>query len=148
MKFIFCAAFSLSLLAHAETAGKDYGAGIQLKSEPIALVNAIKDHAKLKDKEILISAKAEKVCQEKGCWMTLTDGFQQIRVTFKGYSFFVPKDSAAKDALVQGKIFVKTISAAQARHYAKDEGKPVAEQEKIQTPVKSYWFEATGVHLN
>ena len=37
----------------------------------------------------------EKVCQNKGCWVTLRQGDQRVHVTFEGYSFFLPKDSAA-----------------------------------------------------
>jgi hypothetical protein len=71
-----------------------------------------------------------------------------VRVTFKDYSFFVPKDSAKAEALVQGKIFEKKISAAEARHYAKDEGKPAAEVKKIKEGSVSPWFEASGIKLD
>ena len=38
------------------------------------------------------------VCRRKGCWTILRDGDTQVRVRFKGYSFFVPTDSQGREA--------------------------------------------------
>jgi len=127
--------------------GKSYGKGVTLNSPPISLTEALEKKNELGGKDILVKAEVAQVCQSKGCWMMLKDGDKQVRVTFSNYSFFVPKDSANQDALVQGKIFEKKISAAEARHYAKDAGMPAEEVKKIKEGSTSPWFEATGLSL-
>ncbi|MEL6846739.1 MAG: DUF4920 domain-containing protein, partial [Bacteroidota bacterium] len=44
--------------------------------------------------DVKISGEVQAACQAKGCWMTLplADG-SNMRVKFKDYGFFVPKDS-------------------------------------------------------
>lgn len=127
---------------------KAYGKGVTLKEAPISLSEAIQRKDELKDKEIVVKARVNQVCQSKGCWLTLKDGKNEVRVTFADYSFFVPKNSSKEMAVVQGKIFEKDLSAAEARHYAKDAGMPAAKVAKIQQGEKSAWFEATGLTLS
>lgn len=65
------------------------------------------------------------VCQMKGCWMTLaTDNGQNVRVTFKNYGFFVPKDISGKEVVLEGVAEVEMLSEADAKHYADDAGVP------------------------
>jgi hypothetical protein len=63
----------------------------------------------------------EKVCQNKGCWITLRQGEQSVHVTFEGYSFFLPRDSAARPAVLEGKVVVETPKAEHVEHL-KSEG--------------------------
>ena len=52
--------------------------------------------------EILIEAYVEKVCKNKGCWMSLKIPNDDLRVTFKNYGFFVPisiQDQKVKENL-------------------------------------------------
>ena len=130
---------------------KTYGKGVTLTSAPLSLSEALKQKDALKDKEIVVRAEVEQVCQAMGCWLTLQDQKDKkanVRVSFDNYSFFVPKDSAKRIATVQGKLFDKELTAAEARHYAKDAGKSAAEQVKITKPVMQPWFEATGLTLS
>jgi len=130
---------------------KTYGKGVTLKDEPLSLAQALKQKEALAGKEIVVRAQVDQVCQAMGCWLTLKDPKDKtanVRVSFDNYSFFVPKDSAKRTANVQGKLFDKELSAAEARHYAKDAGKSAAEQAKIKAPVKQAWFEATGLTLS
>lgn len=94
------------------------------------------------------TAKVTDVCQAKGCWMKLAleDGSQTM-VRFKDYGFFMPKDIAGKQVIVNGKAFVEEMSVEDQRHYAKDGGKSEAEIAQITKPKKSYGFEADGVLL-
>lgn len=72
-------------------------------------------------------ATIDEVCQMKGCWMTLktADGVP-VRVTFKDYGFFVPKDAAGKKVIVQGVVSQQEMDRATAEHYAEDAGKELA----------------------
>jgi Domain of unknown function (DUF4920) len=93
-----------------------------------------------------ITGKVESVCQVKGCWMkVLTADGQTMRVSFKDYGFFVPKDIAGKTVVFEGEAKVKTTSVAELRHYAEDAKKPKAEIMKITEPKRELTFVADGV---
>ncbi len=86
------------------------------------------------------------VCQKKGCWMTVKkDDGSVVRVTFKDYGFFVPKDAAGKWVIMEGIAFFDTLSVATLQHYAEDAGKPAEEVAKITEPEYKITFEAEGV---
>ena len=93
-----------------------------------------------------MAAKVNNVCQAKGCWMTLSleDG-NEVMVKFKDYSFFVPKDIAGKEVIVNGEAYVKEVSVDEQRHYAEDAGKSGEEIAAILEPKRTYSFEADGV---
>lgn len=86
------------------------------------------------------------VCQKKGCWMELMrpEG-GTIRVTFKDYEFFVPKDISGKTVIMEGFSWHRETSVEILRHYAEDAGKSTEEIEKINKPKKELAFEAKGV---
>lgn len=85
------------------------------------------------------------VCSQKGCWMTLGDGEKVVRVTFKDYGFFVPKDIAGATVVVEGTFKVETIPEATAKHYEKET--PGGKPEAVKGDQKQLSFEATGVEL-
>ncbi len=95
-----------------------------------------------------IKAKVNNVCQAKGCWMTLNleDG-HEVMVKFKDYGFFVPKDIAGKEVIVNGKAYVKEVPVDELKHYAEDAGKSAKDIAAITEPERTYSFEADGVLL-
>ena len=95
---------------------------------------------------VKVEGKINSACQTKGCWMTVdkNDG-STMRVSFKDYGFFVPKDCGGKTAVMMGRAFVDTTSIEDLRHYAKDDGKSKEEIEKITAPEYELSFEADGV---
>lgn len=96
--------------------------------------------------KIKVSAVIDEVCQKKGCWMTLNIGNDQyMRVSFKDYEFFMPKDAAGKKVFIDGYAYKDTISVAELKHYAEDAQKSKEEIEKITQPEISISFEANGV---
>lgn len=90
--------------------------------------------------------KVNSVCQAKGCWMTLNleDG-NEVMVKFKDYGFFVPKDIAGKEVIVNGKAFVNEVPVDEQRHYAEDAGKTKEEIAQITEPKRTYSFQADRV---
>jgi Domain of unknown function (DUF4920) len=97
-----------------------------------------------------VTGKVSAVCQKKGCWMTLVSddpAKPAMRVTFKDYAFFMPKDIAGRTVVVDGFALAETTSVADLRHYAEDAGKSKEEIEKINAPLREYVFEAKGVIL-
>jgi hypothetical protein len=93
-----------------------------------------------------VTGVVESVCKTAGCWMKVktTDG-KTMRVTFKDYGFFVPKDIAGKTVVFEGVAKVKTTSVSMLKHYAEDGGKSKEEIAKITEPEKAIGFVATGV---
>ncbi len=124
-----------------------YGDKINADSAmPIAdLKNLLGDK---KEINIKLKAEVEAVCQKKGCWMDLKNANgEKLRVTFKDYKFFVPKDCAGKTAIVDGKASIEETSVGDLKEYAKDAGKSKAEIDAIKEPKKELVFEASGVIL-
>ncbi|MCF8320600.1 MAG: DUF4920 domain-containing protein [Flavobacterium sp.] len=95
---------------------------------------------------IKFNSKIKKVCQKKGCWMTLElPSGKEVFVKFKDYAFFVPKNAQNNDVIVNGKAFVSIESVEELKHYAKDEGKSQAAIDSIVAPKTNYSFMAEGV---
>lgn len=66
----------------------------------------------------------EEVCQMKGCWMTLRNEVgENVRVTFKDYGFFVPKDISGREVIIEGTASREVLEEDVAKHYAEDGGK-------------------------
>ncbi len=100
----------------------------------------------IQGEEIKLTAYIDEVCSKKGCWMVLElDGDKDMRVTFKDYEFFVPKDAAGKLATVQGVATMDTTTVEMLQHYAQDAGDSQEEIDAITEPEFNYAFEAVGV---
>ncbi|MFM9056533.1 MAG: DUF4920 domain-containing protein [Bacteroidota bacterium] len=85
-------------------------------------------------------------CQKKGCWMSIRreDG-KTMRVSFKDYGFFVPKNAGGYTAIMQGKAYVDTTSVEDLRHFAEDAEVTEDSLAKITEPLLELTFEAEGV---
>ncbi len=96
--------------------------------------------------EIKLTANILGVCPKKGCWMKLDmENGKTMRVTFKDYGFFVPKDAAGKTAILQGVAKIDTVDVATLKHYAEDANASQEEIDAITEPEINYGFEAVGV---
>lgn len=109
----------------------------------LILYNGISKNDTLNTKFV---GKVKEVCQAKGCWMKLelADG-NEAMVRFKDYGFFVPKDIAGKNVVVDGSAFIDEMSVEDQKHYAKDAGAGQEELSMITSPKKTFGFEASGV---
>jgi hypothetical protein len=123
-----------------------FGAPITLK-EPIELSQVIKEFAKFEKKEILTTGTVAKVCEKKGCWMTINTDVEDVRVTFKDYGFFVPLALKDKPVLLQGQIEKKIVSVGDQKHLLEDAGAPKKEIDAITAPKAEFAFVATGVAI-
>ena len=105
---------------------------------------------KLVDQDsLIVKVESEIVatCAMKGCWMNLVleDG-QEMRVTFKDYAFFVPKEGMqGNHAIIEGMVKRTLTDVATLQHYAEDAGKSETEIAGITTDKEELTFEATGV---
>jgi hypothetical protein len=134
------AALALPLAAAVEKFGAPLGS-----AEKVALADLVKSPDAYKGKVVRTEGTIAAVCQEKGCWMTLKTGETTVRVRFKDYAFFVPKDVAGATVVVEGLFEMKTVAEATAKHYAGETpgGKPA----EIKGDQKEYSFTASGVEL-
>lgn len=133
-----------------ETAYNSYGAEFE-KGEPLSAEAMLAEYKKMEVGDTLkvsFETSVNTVCKMKGCWMTLdVPGEEDIRVSFKDYGFFVPKDIEERQTIVSGKAFLTEISVEDLKHYAEDEGKSIEEILKITEPKQSMAFIADGVLL-
>lgn len=98
--------------------------------------------------DVVIKGKVVDVCKVKGCWMTLErEAGDAVRVTFKDYGFFVPKDIHDREVIMKGKGEVVITSVEDLQHFAEDEGQSEEEIAEITEPKQEYVFEAEGVVL-
>jgi hypothetical protein len=137
---------SLMVLIASVTIAQDHF-GKQISKEGAIntdeLVNQMDGKKELNTK---VEGKVLEVCQMKGCWMMLElpEG-ESMRVKFKDYAFFVPKDIAGKSVVIQGTASTVTTSVDELRHYAEDAGASEEEIAEITEPKTELAFEAEGV---
>lgn len=127
--------------------GKHFGTFIDA-SNAVAYDEIISKMAATDSLAVKVSGKVGEVCQKKGCWMMLVPeqaGQPEMRVTFKDYAFFMPKDLAGKRVVLEGYAYVDETSVDVLRHYAEDAGKSKEEIEKITEPKREVSYEASGV---
>ncbi len=96
---------------------------------------------------VLVEGSIIDVCIRKGCWLVVTDGTTRMRVTFKDYGFFVPKDAAGRKVLLQGIVTRQEMSEEDARHYA-EESTIGEKPEDINGPQQVVTMVATGVAIS
>ena len=98
-----------------------------------------------------MKAKVVDVCQTKGCWMNIVDPMSgdssAVFVQFQDYGFFMPKDIAGREVIVEGLAYTAETSVEDLRHFAEDAGKSKEEIEAITEPAKEKKFMASGVIL-
>lgn len=131
----------------AATGWKTYGAEIDGEGavEAVNLPSLTAD-----EDSLFIKVKGEGLssCPMKGCWMKVNLGEgNEMRVSFKNYAFFVPKDLQGEEVVFEGILTQRVSDLEILRHYAKDEGASEEELMQITEPRKEYSFEATGVLL-
>lgn len=133
--------------------GQSFGAGV---SNPGASASFTDVMAQLDQsdsvKNVVLTAKVSEVCQAKGCWMNLVDpvsgdSVNSLFVQFQDYGFFMPKDIAGREVVIEGVAYTEETSVEDQRHYAEDAGKSAEEIAAITTPLKEKKFMATGVVL-
>lgn len=131
----------------ADTAAKrTFGAPITI--DPAAAVTvsaAIQDTAKF-GQTILVRGTITDVCMKKGCWLVVTDDAGTMRVTFKEYGFFVPKDSHDRTVYLQGIVKREVIDEDIAKHYA-EESSDGPKPEEITGPQTVVTMVADGVMI-
>lgn len=123
--------------------GAVYGAKPALESAPLSVADAVKPENL--GHPVRVEGTATAVCQKKGCWLSLAAGETSVRVTFKDYGFFVPKDLAGKHVVVEGTLAQEKVSEKTQKHFAKDAGASKEEMAKIHGDQSQVSMVATSV---
>ena len=140
--FLFACAISAASYAQSSNHfGKKINDKKAIEASALAEKMAGKDELATK-----VTGTVESVCQVKGCWMKVKmDNGETMRVMFRDYAFFVPKDIAGKTVVFEGDAQMKTVPVEHLQHYAKDAGKSDDEIARITESKKEMTFIADGV---
>ena len=140
---------ALLLIATTAFAGEEVisrGAAISADTKVVPLADVLEKPEEFTKSAIVVEGLVETACQNKGCWMQVVPeaGQSGMRVTFKDYGFFVPKDSKGRKARMEGVVAVKKLSKDEAQHLA-DEGAKL--HRDADGTAREISFVATGVEL-
>jgi len=132
----------ISILSCGASQQQSYDSfGGEISSEKARSVDFLISEVSSDPQTFKVEGMIEKVCQMKGCWMTLrNDADVIIRVTFKDYGFFIPKDVNGKKVIIEGEASKELLDEDLAKHFADDEG--VEYKESMRSTVS---FVAHGV---
>ena len=125
--------------------------GHALSGENALSVGAIMaDAPQLDGRSVKVTGTVGRVCGKTGCWFELkgNDEARGIRITSKGYRFFVPSQAHGMTATLEGDLKVRMLDVSTAQHFADDEaegtGRPAA---KITAPVHEVSIAAVGLEM-
>ncbi|MEM7678740.1 MAG: DUF4920 domain-containing protein, partial [Myxococcota bacterium] len=114
-------------------------------------VSDVFDRAKSLDGQtVKVTGTVGQVCGKSGCWFELKNqsASEGIRITSKGYRFFVPSGAKGMTATLEGDLEVRMLDVAAAQHYVDDAaegtGKPA---KRITAPVPEISIAAVGLEM-
>jgi len=149
MKKFALIALGLVFLAACKEAPKTGNFGETITDEgAIAITDMVATMADQDEMTGKVIGKIDEVCQAEGCWYTydLGEG-KSMMVMTKDHAFQLPKDCSGKTAVAEGRIYWKTTSVDDLKHYAVDAKKTQEEIDAITEPRRELRFEATGIIL-
>ena len=116
------------------------------KSAALPVSTCIADAEKHNGKTVKVEGTVVNVCAAKGCWFAIQDDKtkETIRITSKGYRFFVPRDAKGKRAVIEGDLAMTVLSEADAKHLAEDSGQDSA---TVQGSQKEVQIAAIGLEM-
>jgi hypothetical protein len=121
--------------------------GAEIGDSPLVAVrDVLEDFERFSDETVVVEGEIGEVCRMKGCWMALVpDGAAaRIRVTFKDYGFFVPRDATGCTARLEGTFERSVLSKDDADHLEGEGAKLERHPDGTATEIS---FVASGVEL-
>jgi len=138
---LFCLVLPISMAHAADNFGK-----ITLAENSARNLKSVMDEYKDgATAPVLVKGTVKKVCEKKGCWMTLEDQGENVRVFFKGYSFFVTQKIKDKTALAEGVLLKKIRTVAEQKHLLEDAGESAQTIAAVKADKVVFEFEASGI---
>lgn len=121
-----------------------YGEAFTLETASIKAVDLLADPANYaSETPILVEGTVVDVCQKAGCWMVLSDGENQIRVTVKEHGFSVDKDGTGSWAKVQGTLVSIDVPQETVEHFEGESNRP----DLVEKAGQNWQLIATGVEF-
>lgn len=95
------------------------------EAKGLSVNDAVAQAKGLDGTSVKIMGTVDQVCAKKGCWFVLRADDEAhkgdtIRITSKGYRFFMPRSSVGQRAIVEGDLKVTTLTQAEAQHLEDD----------------------------
>ena len=126
--------------------------GEAMSTGPSLSVASIMDKAQdLDGKLVKVTGTVGKVCSKSGCWFELKGDSEKpgIRITSKGYRFFVPSKANGMTAVLEGDLKVRMLDIATAQHYADDAAEGTGQPaERVTAPVPEVSIAAVGLEMH
>jgi len=99
--------------------------------------------SELSGQTVKVEGTVQQVCAAKGCWWVMEGAKpeESIRITAKGYGFFVPRDAKGKKAVAEGVLEVKQVSDEEAAHLAGESSEPNAKPVKVEVRLEAAGLE-------
>jgi hypothetical protein len=110
--------------------------GAPISAPTVALADIARSPSTYANKTVTTSGRVTAVCQERGCWMEISDASGLAHVRMHGHSFFVPKTASGHLARVQA-----TVLTAPGETCEESPAPAAGAQAKIE-------LDATGVELD
>jgi hypothetical protein len=146
--------------AQASVSYASYGADIATDQAAVPAAEVLSAAERYAGETVRVSGEIEKVCQMKGCWLTLRGAGDADATMAERIRVEVPRDSAGayvytfpmdlvegQPALVEGTVRLDTTSVEMQRHFAEDEGRPAEEIEAITEPKLNVVLTAAGARV-
>jgi hypothetical protein len=112
----------------------------------VTLADVARDPNTFATKTFVVKGTVSAVCEHRGCWMELGDAGSSAHLRMSGHAFFVPRDSAGKQARVEARL-VADPNAPMCDE-AKEKTGCTAEAEKsLGRPLAKLQLEALGVEI-
>jgi hypothetical protein len=102
---------------------KAFGAAFS-QTQAVKAADLLTNPAPYLGKDVLVEGTVVDVCQKAGCWLVLSDGSKQVRVTVKDHGFAVDKDCSGSWAQVEGHLREVQANAEEAAHMATEAQRP------------------------
>jgi hypothetical protein len=126
--------------------GMVYGNDLSSDIQTIALSDLLAKPQDYEGKTVKLTGTVTDVCQMMGCWLMLSDGTNEIRVTTL-HKFFMPKDCTKSKAVVDGTFKLTEITEEHAKKMIEESQNSKIKAEDIKGTQKAYTIEATGVKI-
>lgn len=125
--------------------------GVKLTdAKTLTIAELVSQADALNGKSVKVTGKISSACAKSGCWMVIQDEEKKnsIRITSKGYKYFVPKTSVGMTAIIEGDFAVKTLDQKTAQHYEDDKVEGTGKKaKKVEGDVKELAIASIGLEL-
>lgn len=115
------------------------------KAAPLVKTQPTLKSVKKNAAPVIVKATVGEVCPKKGCWMNVKGKDGDVRVTFKDYGFFVPKELVGREVALEGTYVVHRETVAEQKHLLEDARRPRSEIDAVTKDKETLRFIATGV---